>query len=83
MKVSKDQIIGIGILIASIVGIIVYGWLVFFVNPMLVLQITAFIAIAAILVILAWIGWVMATTPPPEPIEPELSSEEEKKEEKT
>jgi predicted DNA-binding transcriptional regulator len=36
-----------------------------------VLQVTAFIAVAGILVILAWIGWTMATTPPPAPLESE------------
>jgi predicted DNA-binding transcriptional regulator len=52
-------------LIVSIAGIIVYAWLLFFINALLVLQISAFIAIVAILGILAWIGYTMATTPPP------------------
>ena len=67
---NKDQSIGAVILIASIVGILIYGWLVY-AYPIVVLQITAFVAVAAILVILAWIGWTMATTPPPAPLEPE------------
>lgn len=66
---SSDKQIGAGILVASIVGILLYGWLVFFEAPLLVLQVTAFIGIALILGILAWIGYTMATTPPPEPIE--------------
>jgi len=33
------------------------------------LRITAFIAVAGILAILAWIGYTLATTPPPKPIE--------------
>lgn len=70
---EKDQIVGAIILIASALGIIIYGWLLFFIAPQLVLQITVFIAVAVILVILAWIGWTMATTPPPKPIEPELA----------
>ncbi|NWG09204.1 MAG: transcriptional regulator [Nitrososphaerales archaeon] len=69
---EKDQAIGAIILIASILGIIIYGWLLFFIAPQLVLQISAFIAVVAILVILAWIGWTMATTPPPKPIETEV-----------
>ncbi|HDJ96884.1 MAG TPA: transcriptional regulator, partial [Thermofilum sp.] len=36
---------------------------------MLLLQLTAFIAIAGVLGILAWIGYTLATTPPPKPIE--------------
>ncbi len=35
----------------------------------LILQITAFLAIAMILGIIAWIGYTMATTPPPEPLD--------------
>jgi len=40
-----------------------------------------FIAFVAILFIGAWIGWTMATTPPPKPIEEITSEIEEKKEE--
>jgi len=39
------------------------------------------IAFVAILGIGAWIGWTMATTPPPKPIE-EIEAEEKKEEEK-
>ena len=67
---SKDQAIGAAILLGSIAGIIVYGWLLYS-YAIIILQLTAFVAVAAILVILAWIGWTMATTPPLEPIEPE------------
>jgi len=61
-------LIGTVILLASVVGIVGYGWLLY-AFPTVVLQVTAFIAVAAILSILAWIGWTMATTPPPIPIE--------------
>ena len=67
---NKDQGIGAVILVASIIGVIVYAWLLF-TYAIVVLQITAFIAVALVLVILAWIGWTMATTPPPAPLEPE------------
>jgi len=40
-----------------------------------------FIAFIAVLGIGAWIGWTMATTPPPKPIE-EIEAEEKKEEEK-
>jgi predicted DNA-binding transcriptional regulator len=40
-----------------------------------------FIAFIAILAIGAWIGWTMATTPPPKPIEEITTEMEEKKEE--
>lgn len=39
------------------------------------------IAFVAVLGIGAWIGWTMATTPPPKPIE-EIEAEEKKEEEK-
>jgi predicted DNA-binding transcriptional regulator len=67
---NKDQGIGVVMLVAGIVGIVIYAWLLF-AYAIVVLQITAFIAVAAVLVILAWIGWTMATTPPPAPLEPE------------
>ncbi|MGA2239471.1 MAG: transcriptional regulator [Candidatus Bathyarchaeia archaeon] len=67
---NKDQGIGAVILVASIIGIILYAWLLF-TYAIVVLQITAFVAVAAVLVILAWIGWTMATTPPPAPLETE------------
>jgi len=57
------------LLAAGVLGIIVYGWLIFFFNPLLILEITAFIGVAVILGVVAWIGYTMATTPPPEPIE--------------
>jgi len=51
------------------------------------LELTGFIAVGGILGIGAWIGWTMATTPPPKPIEEiekeleEESSEESKEDE--
>jgi len=45
----------------------VYGFLLYL-RPLLVLEVTAFLAVVVLLGILAWIGWTMATTPPPEPI---------------
>jgi len=67
---SRDQALGILILLASIIGIIVYGWIVFFTEWFLILlRITGFVAVAGVLGILAWIGYTLATTPPPKPIE--------------
>ncbi len=67
---NKDQAIGAGIFIISVLIILVYIWLVFF-TPLsyLVMQITATAAIVVIFGILAWIGYTLATTPPPKPIE--------------
>ena len=66
----RDQIIGSLITIASIIVIIVYAWILFFTEwSLLLMRITAFIAVAGVLGILAWIGYTLATTPPPKPIE--------------
>ena len=65
---SKDQMMGGLILAGRIVGIVVYGWLLY-AYSILVLQVTAFVAVGTVLGIAAWIGWTMATTPPPAPLE--------------
>jgi hypothetical protein len=85
---SKDQTIGGIIFIACLIIAISYaatlfipGWL-----GMLglkaaeadvrfwVVAVPVFVAFVAIMVIGAWIGWTMATTPPPKPIE-EITNE--------
>jgi predicted DNA-binding transcriptional regulator len=71
---TKDQKWGALILAASIVGLIVYSWLLY-AYAILILQVTAFVAVAAICLIAAWIGWTMATTPPPTPLETEPPKE--------
>ena len=92
---SKDQAIGGAILAVCV--IVILGFLVLVIKPdlfssilgnasgdtirldtVLVLVSIAFIAILAIG---AWIGWTMATTPPPKPIEEITTEIEEKKEE--
>ena len=70
---AKDRAVGAALVVGAVLGIIIYGILMFYNGniALLVLKITAFVAVAAILVILGWIGYVMATTPPPMPLEPE------------
>lgn len=81
---ARDRVIGAALVVGAIIGVIVYGLLVFadfwyqrdspsggLGVSFLVLQISAFVAVLAILAILGWIGYVMATTPPPVPLEPE------------
>jgi predicted DNA-binding transcriptional regulator len=62
----------------GVIGILLYGWLVFF-SPWqtCIHQLTAFVAVAAVLGILAWVGYALATTPPPKPIE-EIEKEVQK-----
>ena len=79
---SKDQAFGALLLVGCVLGIVLYGWLVFFTGwGLLVLQLTGFIAVAGILGILSWIGYTLLTTPPLKPIEElETKVEETKKE---
>ncbi len=77
---SKDQGIGAAIFVGCLLGIIIYFWLVFFSEwSLFILELTGFIAVGGILGIGAWIGWTMATTPPPKPIE-EIEKELEEEE---
>ncbi len=66
---NRDQAIGAALMVASIAGIAIYGWLLVSPWSYLILQLTAFVAVAGVLGILAWIGYTLATTPPPKPIE--------------
>jgi predicted DNA-binding transcriptional regulator len=82
--VSKDQAIG-GLIctVCVVIGVLYTLGLFYFGNPMggwaiefWLVALPVFIAFIAILAIGAWIGWTMATTPPPKPIE-EITSEME------
>ena len=90
--VSKDQ--GIGGAILAVCVIVIVGYLVLVGDPKLfssgwdpatirldVVLVLVSIAFIAVLAIGAWIGWTMATTPPPKPIEEITTEIEEKKEE--
>jgi predicted DNA-binding transcriptional regulator len=84
----RDQAIGATLLAISIIIIIAYIYLMFF-PPLagadiILLKLTGTIAVAAIFAILAWIGYTLATTPPPKPIEEiEKEIEEELKKAET
>jgi predicted DNA-binding transcriptional regulator len=81
-----DRVLGGAILVGSLAGIAIYFWLAFL-SPwaFLVIQISAFGAVAMVLLIMAWIGYTLATTPPPMPIEDidfgDMKEEEEEEEE--
>ncbi|MCJ7424245.1 hypothetical protein MUP01_08260 [Candidatus Bathyarchaeota archaeon] len=94
--VSKDQAIGGVIFIICAVVAVFYvvtlfwpNWIVNYVwssattegVQFWIIAIPVLIAFIAIMGIGAWIGWTMATTPPPKPIEEITSEIEEKKEE--
>jgi len=94
--VSKDQAIGgviclvcVVVAVLYIIGLFGYEQLV---KPWLnigsvdavhywLIAVPVLVAFVAILAIGAWIGWTMATTPPPKPIEEITTEMEEKKEE--
>jgi TRAP-type C4-dicarboxylate transport system permease small subunit len=93
---SKDQAIGGAIFIVCVVVAILYLVALFgyeqLIKPWLnvgslgdvrywLVAVPVLVAFVAILFIGAWIGWTMATTPPPKPIEEITSEIEEKKEE--
>jgi hypothetical protein len=89
--VSKDQAIGGAILLVCVLVAVFYIVTLFYPSWLSVLGLTVdaanvqfwviavpvFIAFVAIMFIGAWIGWTMATTPPPKPIE-EITTEPEK-----
>jgi predicted DNA-binding transcriptional regulator len=92
----SDRALGTVIFLVSICAIVVYlGWLfytptadlnwLFFVPGSQVrwaLVLPMLLAVVAVLAICAWIGWTMATTPPPTPIEEKPIASEEKSETK-
>ncbi len=79
-RMVSDRAIGVGLVVVSIIVILVYFWLLFippgWTVPLLNIGITEFlirltvmIGVLGVFGILAWIGYTLATTPPPKPIE--------------
>ena len=75
---NRDQVIGAGLTLVSAIVIIVYGVLMFkppswtilgMTTDIFLLKLTGFIAVLGVFGILGWIGYTLATTPPPKPIE--------------
>ena len=84
---ADDRVLGGAILVLSLAGVVVYFWLLFM-SPWawLTIQVSAFLAVGLCLLIVAWIGYTLATTPPPMPLEDfdfeaELGGSEESEEE--
>ncbi len=76
LDLANDRLVGGSILAGSLAGIVVYGLLLVYAWQ-ITLILTAFLGMSLLLGILAWIGYTMATTPPPEPITeiPEVPAE--------
>lgn len=67
---QKDKVIGVLLILVSAIIIIAYAYLVFLSEYAIsILKLTGFIAVAGVFGILGWIGYTLATTPPPKPIE--------------
>jgi len=58
------------LLVVSIVIIVVYAYVMFATHyALFLLELTGVVAVAVVFGILAWVGYALATTPPPKPIE--------------
>jgi predicted DNA-binding transcriptional regulator len=66
----NDKTTGWTVIIGSILSIIIYFYLIFL-SPWssLTIKVSAFFAVGAVLLIIAWIGYTLATTQPPMPLE--------------
>ena len=67
---ADDRTLGGIILVGSLAAIVIYFWLLFM-SPWawLTIKVSAFVAVGLVLLIVAWIGYTLATTPPPMPLE--------------
>lgn len=78
----SDKAIGVLLILVSIIVIIIYGYLIFATEYWIILlKLTGFILVLVVFGLLSWIGYTLATTPPPKPIE-EIEKELEKELEK-
>ena len=66
---NRDRFVGVVLLSSSLAVVCIYFWAVFFVAPLLVLQITAFGAVTVALLMVAWIGYTLASNPQSKSIE--------------
>ena len=73
MYALDDRLTGVLVMVGSLLGVALYYYLLF-VSPwaLLVLQVSAFMAVTAVLVIMAWIGYTLITTPPMEELKVDL-----------
>ena len=67
---ANDRALGWIIFLGSIAGLVIYFWLLFMSQwGFLTLQVSNIIMVGMFHLILAWIGYTLATTPPPMPLE--------------
>ena len=70
---SREKLVGTALMAVGLAVILVYAWLLFApprpgIDTTL-LKVTVFAIVAAVGALLAWIGYALATAPPPKPIE--------------
>lgn len=68
---ERDKLIGVGLMVVTTIVILFYLYGLFFSKELseILIKLTIFIAVAGVMGILGWIGYTLATTPPPKPIE--------------
>jgi HTH DNA binding domain len=67
---NRDKAVGLALLVVSVVIIVVYAYVMFATHyALFLLELTGVVAVAVVFGILAWVGYALATTPPPKPIE--------------
>lgn len=74
---ASDRFVGAALMVIAIAGSLLYVWGLL--TPgwdLILLKLTAGVAVVGLLAILGWIGYSLATVPPPEELTPELDEEE-------
>ncbi len=69
---SREALVGWGMVAAALVAVVLFGYLFFLAQPetqWLAVRVVLYLAILGVAGILGWVGYSLATTPPPKPIE--------------
>ncbi|GAB6148831.1 transcriptional regulator [Stetteria hydrogenophila] len=67
---NRDQAVGAGLAAGSLLFFVIYAYILLFTRyDLVLLKLTALALVGIAAGILAWIGYTLATTPPPKPIE--------------
>ncbi|MGP3667375.1 MAG: transcriptional regulator [Candidatus Bathyarchaeota archaeon] len=86
----SDKVLGGLMFVGGVIVFIIYAWALFFAGGVAwwwAISIVAIVAVGAVCVIIAWVGYTLLTTPAPSPVtlepEPETGKVEEEKSEET
>jgi threonine/homoserine/homoserine lactone efflux protein len=75
---ARDELVGGLLFVAGILVMVIYLYWLFFTSlSFWAVAVPVLIGVLAVLGIVMWIGWTMATTPPPKPIELEATTSAE------